>query len=110
MILSGSATHSKRGKDWALWSSRNWIDRRLEIDDGSEDSLLETPLRWGGEEALDSVEPRGRGRREVEGSSARMARQPLPDSRMLVGGVIVEDGVDSLSWLGSRARRHSRSG
>ena len=28
---------------------------------------------------------------------ARMARQPLPDGRMLVGGVIVEDGVDSLS-------------
>ncbi len=40
---------------------------------------------------------------------ARMARQPLPDGRMLVGGIIVEDGVDSLP-AGIRARRHSRSG
>ena len=39
-----------------------------------------------GEEPLDDVEPRAGCRREVE-RPARMARQPSPDLRMLVGGV-----------------------
>ena len=42
-----------------------------------------------GEEALDSVEPRAGGRREVEGE-ARVSVEPLPHFRMLVGGVVVD--------------------
>ena len=49
-----------------------------------------------GEEALDGVEPGGRGRREVEGP-ARMAREPLAHGGMLVGGVVVEDRMDGLA-------------
>src|SRR5215218_2628753 len=49
-----------------------------------------------GEEALDGVEPRTRGRREVE-SEARVPVKPLTHLRMLVGGVVVEDHVHELS-------------
>jgi hypothetical protein len=72
------------------------IDRRLEVDDGPEDAAFETALGQDGEEAFDGVEPGGRSRREVEGP-ARMAGQPLPHGRVLVGGVIVEDSVDRLA-------------
>jgi uncharacterized hydantoinase/oxoprolinase family protein len=54
------------------------VDGGLQIDHGLEDAALETALGEGREEALDVVEPGGRGRREVE-CSARMARQPFSD-------------------------------
>ncbi len=72
------------------------VDRGLEVGDGSEDAALETALGQDGEEALDSVEPGGRGRGEVE-RPARVARQPSPHGGMLVGGVIVDDRVDRLA-------------
>ena len=62
----------------------------------SEDAALQAPLGELGEEALDGVEPGAGGRREVEGP-ARMAGEPSPDLRVLVGGVVVEDGVDQLA-------------
>jgi hypothetical protein len=43
------------------------VDGGLKVDDGSEDAALQPPLARRGEEALDGVEPRGGGRREVEG-------------------------------------------
>jgi hypothetical protein len=46
-----------------------------------------------GEEALDGIEPGGRGRREVEG----WRDKPAADDGTLVGGVIVEDCVDGLA-------------
>src|SRR5258706_10492210 len=46
-----------------------------------------------GEEALDSVEPGCRSRGEVEGPTG-MPYQPLAHLRMLVGCVVVDDGVD----------------
>ena len=45
------------------------------------------------EEALDRVHPGAGGRREVEGP-APAVRQPVCDGRVLVGGVVVQDGVD----------------
>jgi hypothetical protein len=69
------------------------VDRRLKIGDGSEDAAFEAALGESGEEALDGVQPRCRGRREVEGPS-RMSRQPPAHGGMLVGGVIVEDRVE----------------
>ena len=49
-----------------------------------------------GEEALDSVQPRGRSRREVEGE-ARVTPEPLDHLGMLVGGVVVQDYMDQLA-------------
>ena len=72
------------------------IDGGLKVSDRVKDAAFEPSLSEGCEEAFGSVEPRGRGRREVEGP-ARMAGQPLAHSGVLVGGVIVEDRVDGLS-------------
>ena len=72
------------------------VDSGLEVGDGPEDAALETALGQDGEEALDGVEPRRGGRREVE-RPARMARKPSPHGRMLVGGVVVEDRMDGLA-------------
>ena len=72
------------------------VDGGLEVDDRVKDAALEATLRQFGEEALDGVEPRARGRREVEGE-ARMAVEPGTHLGVLVGGVIVEDDVDGLA-------------
>ena len=48
-----------------------------------------------GEEAFDGVEPRCRGRGEVE-DPARMTRHPGSDFGMLVAAVIVEDDMNQL--------------
>jgi hypothetical protein len=82
------------------------IDRGLKVGDGSEGAAFEATLGEGGEEALDGVEPGGRGRREVE-DPARMVRDPLPRGGVLVGGAVVENGVDGLAGgrLGSTALR-----
>jgi len=55
MISSGSAVHLKGLLDIVL--VENAADGGLEIDDGSEDAALQSPLRENGEEALDNVEP-----------------------------------------------------
>src|ERR1022692_891536 len=77
------------------------VDCDLEIEDGSEHTTLEAPAREFGEKALDGVEPGCRGWGEVEGPPG-MPGQPLAHLRMLVGCVVVDDGVDRLS------RRHLR--
>src|SRR5258708_3934924 len=69
---------------------------RLQADERYEDAALQSPLRQFGEEALDRVEPRCRSRGEVEGP-AGMPEEPLANLRMLVGRVVIDDGVDRLS-------------
>ena len=63
------------------------IDGGLQVDDGSEHATLEPPLGQRGEEALDSIEPRGGGGRKVK-RPTWMAGQPCADLGMLVGGVV----------------------
>src|ERR1700722_15226487 len=77
------------------------IDCCLQVDDRQEDATFQSPLCELGEEALDGVEPGCRCGREVEGP-AGMPSQPLAHLRVLVGCVVVDDGVDLLS------RRHLR--
>ena len=76
------------------------IDGCLQVDDGYEDASLQSalgePLGELGEEAFDSVEPGCRRWGEVEGP-AGMPQQPLANLWVLVGRVVVDDGVDSLS-------------
>ena len=56
---------------------------------------LTTPGQ-SGEEALDRVEPRARGRREVEGE-ALMAVEPGTHLGVFASGVVVEDDVDGFA-------------
>ena len=51
------------------------VDGGLEVDDRMKGTALEATLRQCCEEALDRVEPRARGRREVEGET-QMAVEP----------------------------------
>ena len=80
------------------------VDDGLKVSDGSEEAALEAALGQNGEEALDGVEPRRGSRGEVE-RPVRMARRPSPRSGMLLGGVVVDDGVDCLLQREPRARR-----
>ena len=68
------------------------IDRGLEVDDRAEHAAFEAALGQLGEEALDSVEPGGRGRRVME-HKARMPAEPGPRLGVFVRAVIVEDHV-----------------
>jgi hypothetical protein len=82
------------------------VDRALELDDGAEDAAFEPPAGEFREEALDGIEPRRRGRREVKDETG-MPGEPVHHLRMLVGGVVVEDEVDDLptGTCASRALR-----
>ena len=55
------------GPDEGLWLlimvGDEAVDGGLQVDDALEDAALETTLGEDGEEALDGVEPAGRGRR-----------------------------------------------
>ena len=95
MILSGSAVQVK-GLGVIVCLRDEAVDCDLEIDDRSEHATLEVPARELGEEAFDGVEPGRRYGREVEGP-AGIPGQPLAQLRMLVGCVVVDDGVDFLS-------------
>ena len=53
-------------------------------------------LESSGKEPLDRVEPRGRGRREVEGP-ARVPSEPCPHLGVLVTAVVVEHDMDQLA-------------
>ena len=72
------------------------IDRGLQVGERPKDAALEPALCEGREEALDCVEPGCRCRCEMECPS-RMALERLADVGMLMGGVIVDDGVDRLT-------------
>ena len=67
-------------------------DRLVQFDDGAEDAALQAPLGQGGKQALDGVDPGGRGRREMD-VEAGMPGQPALHGLGLVGGVVVEDQV-----------------
>src|ERR1700681_423421 len=72
------------------------VDSDLEVNDGSEHAALEATARELGEEAFDRMEPGCGGRGEVE-RPAGMPGQPLAHLRMLVGRIVVDDGVDHFS-------------
>src|SRR5207253_1690112 len=59
-------------------------------------AAAEAALGQLGEEALDGVEPGGRGRGVMEGE-AWMAPEPSPRLGMLVRAVVVEDHVNDLA-------------
>ena len=69
------------------------VDGNLQVHDGSEHASLEATARELGEEAFDRIEPGCRGRGEVE-RPAGMPCQPLAYLRMLVGRIVIDDGVD----------------
>ena len=76
--------------------SHEAVDGGLEIDDGVEDTALQSTPAELGEEPLDGVEPGARGWCEVE-DETRMAVEPDANARMLVGGIVVENDVDDLT-------------
>ena len=69
------------------------VDSGLKIDDAFEDAAFQPPPGEDGEEALDGVEPAGGGGGEVE-CPAWVTSQPLDHLGVLVGGVIIHDGVN----------------
>src|SRR3954452_21136719 len=67
----------------------------LQVDDGMEAAAPDALAGECGKECLDRVQPRsGRGR-EVEGP-AWMSREPVAYLGMLVGGIVVDHGLDPL--------------
>src|SRR5205085_11034273 len=72
------------------------VDGGLQIDDGAEDPSSQALAGQSGEEIFDGVEPGAGGRGEMEGP-ARMADEPGLDLGVLVGCVIVDNGVDQLA-------------
>jgi hypothetical protein len=71
------------------------MDGGFQLLDGPEDAAFEALFGELCEEAFDGVEPRCRGRGEVE-DEARMAIEPFHDLGVLVRGIIVDDGMDRL--------------
>lgn len=72
------------------------VDGCLQVADRAKDAAFQPATGQFGEEALDGVEPRARGGREVEGP-ARMTVEPGADLLVLMGGVVVEDYVNHLA-------------
>ncbi len=72
------------------------VDGGMEIGDGAEDAVLQPSPGQLGEEALDGVGSGAGDRGEVEGP-AGMAGEPGAHLLVLVGGVVVQDGVDHLA-------------
>jgi hypothetical protein len=72
------------------------VDGSLQRDQRVEDAAFQAVFGQLGEEALDGVQPGGRGRREAEGL-ARVAGEPFADFRMLVSGIVVDDGLHQLA-------------
>src|SRR6266700_6820327 len=68
------------------------LDGLLEFGQAVKDAAANALRGEVAEEALDHVEPRGAGRGEVD-MKAGMARQPVTDSRVLMGRVVVSDQV-----------------
>src|ERR1700737_1318637 len=94
IILSGSAVHVKAFGS-ALCSTTKGLIAACKSMTDRKTPAFQSSLRELGEEALDSVEPGCQSWGEVEGP-AGMPYQPLAHFRMLVGCVIVDDGVDRL--------------
>ena len=81
------------------------VDGGLQVGDRAEDAAADALAGHFGKEVLDRVEPRGRGRGEVEGP-ARMARQPGQHFGMFVSGVVGRAPCGSACRLGPRARQY----
>ncbi len=64
-----------------------------ELSDTIDCEALKLAGREFGEEAFNEIQPRRRGRREVE-VHARVLVEPSHNGRMLMGGVVVENDVD----------------
>ncbi len=77
------------------------VDGHLQLDDGVEHAATDALSGDLGKETFDQVEPRRRGRREMQ-LEPGMAFKPPLDLRRLVGGVVVDDQVES-QVLGRRA-------
>jgi hypothetical protein len=71
------------------------VDGDLEIDDRAKDAAFEAAFGQFGEEALDRIEPRGRGRGVME-DKARMPVVPGANLGVLVCRVVIENDVDDL--------------
>jgi hypothetical protein len=69
------------------------IDRGLKVDKRAKHPQFDPLLRELGEKPFDGIQPGGRCRREVE-ALPWVPRQPRLDLGVLVGGVVVDDGVD----------------
>ncbi len=72
------------------------VNGGLEIDQRVEDAALEPSPGEFGEEALDGVEPRGGCWREME-DEPLVAIDPGPDLGVLVGTIVVDDGMDHVA-------------
>src|SRR3972149_6193956 len=68
-------------------------DCGLEFEGAAMRPASQLAVGGGGKEALDLVDPRGTGGREVQ-LKAGMTKQPALDERRLVGAVVVEDEMD----------------
>ncbi len=66
------------------------LDRRFEVVDAVERPAPDALYRDVSEESLDQVDPRGRGRREVQ-VEPWMPSQPVLYLGMLVGRIVVDD-------------------
>jgi hypothetical protein len=64
------------------------VDRRLRVDERMEDIASQAPACDGGEKALDGIDPRAGGGREMKGP-ARVPGEPGAHFGMLVGRIIV---------------------
>ena len=73
------------------------VDGVFEVGDGFEDAASDFSARDRREESFDRVEPRRRGRREVEGPVADDRRAILRRWDACVCRVVVDDGVNDLS-------------
>lgn len=69
------------------------VDGGLQVNDGSKHASLEATARELSEEAFNRIKPGCGGQGEVE-CPAGVPGQPLVDPRMLVGRIVVDDGVD----------------
>src|ERR1700739_3208025 len=74
------------------------VDRGLQIDDRVEAAAADALTGECGEEVLDRVQPRCRGRSEVK-APARVPLQPSPYLRVLVRRIVVDDRLNAfVGW------------
>ena len=74
------------------------VDGRFELGNGGEDAASDAVLGDQAEEALDLIEPGGRGGGEVQ-VKARVLGQPCLNVGMLVRSVVVEDQVEIMQLV-----------
>jgi len=72
------------------------VDRGVQVDERVEGAALQAPAGERGDESLDRIGSGAGGGREVK-RPARVSGKPGAHLGMLVGGVVVEDGVDELA-------------